>query len=44
MKDHKTPKQGTKKDKPSIGSTARELSEEELKKVAGGAMAGKKGA
>ena len=44
MKDHKPSKQGTKKDKPSIGSTAKELSEEELKKVAGGALAAKKAA
>jgi hypothetical protein len=44
MTDPKHPQKGTKKEqKPSTSSaTARELSEEELKRVAGGMMAAKK--
>ena len=46
MTDPKHPPKDTKKEqKPSTSSTtARELSEEELKRVAGGMMGAKKGA
>jgi bacteriocin-like protein len=42
VKKPKKPKSESKKGKPA--ATARELSEEELKKVVGGALAAKKGA